>query len=72
MPCLTQLFDQPQALQNLWHSGTQLTVFNENKAYKRIRQASRKIIQANLVRAPTNRYLQDLSRLLDMYEERDP
>ena len=71
-PYLLQMFDQPQALQDLWHSGTRFTIWNENKAYKRIRQASRKIIVANLARNPGNRYLQQLSNLLDTYEQRDP
>jgi hypothetical protein len=70
--CLVQLFDQPQALQALWQKGTQFTIWNENKAYKRIRQASRKIIRESLLRNPANRYLQQLSDLLDTYENKDP
>jgi hypothetical protein len=69
---LNQLFNQPQALQALWQKGTQFTIWNENKAYKRIREASRKIIEANLIKDPTNRYVQQLSNLLDMYNQRDP
>jgi hypothetical protein len=69
---LLQMFNQPEALQDLWHSGTRFTIWNENKAYKRIRQTSRRIIMDNLIRNPTSRYLQDLLNLLDTYEKRDP
>ncbi len=67
---LIHLFNQPQALQSLWQTGTQFTIWNENKAHKRIRQASQQIIRNNLATNPSNLYLQRLSRLLTMYEER--
>jgi len=70
--CLIRLFNQPQALQALWQKGTQFTIWHENKAYRRIRQTSRKIIQENLEKDPTSRYLTQLSSLLDMYDRQDP
>lgn len=69
---LLQVFNQPAALQDLWRNPTRFTDRYENRAYRRIRDVSRQIIEENLKTNPDNQYLQQLSQLLDQYEEKNP
>jgi hypothetical protein len=69
---LVKVFGQPGIVRDLWTNGTRFTDRHENKAYRRIRDASRRIIDENLKRQPGNDYLQKMSHLLEQYEKYNP
>lgn len=69
---LVRVFGQPGIVRDLWMNGTRFTDRYENKAYRRIRDVSRRIIDENLKRQPTNDYLRQMSLLLDQYEKYNP
>lgn len=69
---LIKVFNEPSILQDLWRNGTRFTDRGENLAYRRIRDVSRQIINANIQRDPSNNYLKQLSAMLDEYEQKNP
>jgi hypothetical protein len=69
---LVKVFGQQGIVRDLWMNGTRFTDRYDNKAYRRIRDVSRKIITENLKRQPMNGYLMQMSQLLDQYEKFNP
>lgn len=69
---LLKVFGQPGIVRDLWANGTRFTDRYDNKAYKRIRGVSRRIIDENIRRQPDNDYLRKMSHLLEQYEKFNP
>jgi hypothetical protein len=62
----------PNMVIDLWRNGTRFTDRCNNKAYRRVRDASRQIIQNQLQKYPHQSYYKQLGALLNEFEIKNP